>query len=66
MSSEDLRQEIRRHRDLVDLCTARNADGALVCLKEGLDDSRAFAIRFTFEALELAKSKSPDAWLGRA
>ena len=65
MSSEDLRQEIRRHRDLVDLCTARNIDEALVCLKDGLEESRAFAIKFTFEALEQAHSKSPDAWLER-
>ena len=65
MSSADLRQEIRRHRDLVELCTARNIDEALVCLKEGLDESRAFAIKFTFEALEQAQSKSPDAWLER-
>ncbi|MGA2082447.1 MAG: GntR family transcriptional regulator [Holophaga sp.] len=63
MSGEDLRHEIQYHVDLCCLCTARRIEPALRCLKEGLDDSRTFAIKFTFEALELAKSQGETSWL---
>jgi DNA-binding GntR family transcriptional regulator len=59
---EDLRREMERHRDLCNLCTARNIDEALACLQEGLDDSRAFAFRYTFEVLAHAKSQGEASW----
>jgi len=56
-SGEDLRHEIQLHRDLFELCIARRVDEALACLKEGLDDSKAFAIRLTYEAISNANQQ---------
>lgn len=59
---EDLHHEMELHRNLCGLCLARKVDQALVCLKEGLDDSRAYAIRYTFEALEISRSQGERDW----
>jgi DNA-binding GntR family transcriptional regulator len=60
---DELHHEMELHRDLCNLCFARAIDKALVCLKKGLDDSRDFSIRYTFEALEIAKSQGEPNWL---
>ena len=56
-SGPDLQEEIRLHRDLCERCCARQIEEALICLREGLETSRAFAIRFSLEALELSRSR---------
>jgi DNA-binding GntR family transcriptional regulator len=61
-SSEDLRHEIVLHRDLCNLCVSRRVEEALACLEEGLDESKAFAIKFTFEALKIAAMQEDSVW----
>ena len=65
-SDDDLNQEIEAHRVLCDLCVARRIDEALVCLEKDLMEAKAFAIRFTFEAIKVVKSKDKSPWLEKS
>jgi DNA-binding GntR family transcriptional regulator len=56
VSGWELQEEIRSHRMLCECCCARQIEEALAYLKDGLDASQAFAIRFSMEAHALAKS----------
>ena len=57
VSGWELQEEIESHRLLCEHCCTRQIEAALACLKEGLDASQAFSIRFSLEALALAKSR---------
>jgi DNA-binding GntR family transcriptional regulator len=57
LSGWELQEEIRVHRELCECCAARKIEAAMVNLEKGLEASRALAIRFSLEALELAKSR---------
>ncbi|MDR3671774.1 MAG: GntR family transcriptional regulator [Holophaga sp.] len=65
MSPEDLNAEIEQHRVLCDLCIARRIDDALVRLEEDLMSAKAFAVRFTYEALNVVKHKDKSPWLDK-
>lgn len=57
ISGWEFQEELRVHRELCECCCARRLEAAMVNLREGLEASRAFAIRFSLEALALAKSR---------
>jgi hypothetical protein len=59
-SKYTLEREIELHRAMCTLCTERRVDEALAWLREGFVESKAFAIRFTFEALKIARIKAEN------
>jgi DNA-binding GntR family transcriptional regulator len=59
-SKYSLEREIELHRSMCELCIARRIDEALTCLEDGFVESKAFAIKFTFEALMIARIKEEN------
>lgn len=55
-SSEDMQLEIEQHRVLCDLLCARNIEKALAYLERDLMHTKAFAIKFSYEALNGVKN----------
>jgi DNA-binding GntR family transcriptional regulator len=61
-SAADLHAEIDQHRDLVELCRARRVEEALVRLEKDLMASKAFALKYAFEAQMAAKRSDRSPW----
>lgn len=59
-SRSSMEREIELHRAMCELCIARRIDDALAVLEEGFVESKAFAIKFTFEALKIAQIKEQN------
>jgi DNA-binding GntR family transcriptional regulator len=61
-SAADLQAEIGQHRELVELCRARRVDEAQVRLEKDLMASKAFALKYAFEAQRAVKRSDRSPW----